>query len=344
MRFPLFLLAAAAVRAEVAFLPLLSYSSGSGLLYGATAQVVLDGTPGGWFSVMAYGTTRGGQYESFTARIPGGESTWYLTGEHEQRLGHDFFGWGNGGDPDSSLECDRETDVISLGRSQSFGPLEARAGLEARHSSVFDMEEGALWDGLPSAITGSEWTGGPSVDFRLVDCPLPLSGYGHAGFDWQAGRGDMNYYRAELERVAYVPVGGGTLLAARYDLAYHHGVENTPLPFLPYLGPDQLLRGYADDRFSGPWTSVANIELRRPLFSLLEDPDTMSHLLTIGAAVFSDAGQASETLDGFRWDRWHPDAGLGIIFALQDMSLRLDMALLSPEGFRLDFSIASEDF
>ncbi len=344
MRFPLFLLAAAAVRAEVAFLPLISYSSGSGLLYGANAQAVLDGTPGGEFSVMAYGTTRGGQYESFVARIPGGERTWYLTGEHEQKLGHDFFGWGNWGDPDSSLEYDRESDVIALGRMQSLGPVQVRLGVEARHSSAYDFEEGTLWDGLPSAIAGSEWTGGPSVDLRLVDCPLPLPGYGHAGFDWQIGRDGIDYYRAELERVAYAPVGGGTLLALRYDMAYHHGVESTPLPFLPFLGPDQLLRGYADDRFSGPWTSVANLELRRPLFSFLPDPRTTRPLVIIGAALFADAGQASESLGGFRWDRWHEDAGLGLVFTLSEVSLRLDATLLSPEGFKIDFSIASEDF
>jgi hypothetical protein len=343
MRFPLFLLAAAAVRAEVAFLPLLRSSSGSGLLYGANAPAVMDGTPGGEFSVMAYGTTRGGQYESFTARIPGGESTWFLAGEHEQKLGHDFFGWGNWGDPDSSLEYDRETDVISIGRTQTFGPVEATLGAEARHSSVFDREEGELWDGLPGGSISTRWTAGPSIEVRSRSCPVPVWENLRARFDWQGG-GGADYWRTELERVAYLPIRGGTLLALRYDIAYHHGIENTPLPFLPFLGPDQLLRGYADDRFSGPWTSVANLELRRPLVSFLPDPQTMRPLVIIGAALFADAGQASESLGGFRWDRWHEDAGLGLVFTLREVSLRLDATLLSPEGFKIDFSIASEDF
>ena len=179
----------AGAEAGWAALPLVSYSSGSGLLYGADVQAVFDGSPGGEFSTMAYGTTRGGQYEFFTARIPGGESSWYLTGEHEQKLGHDFFGWGNSGDPDSSLEYDRESDVISIGRTQTFGPFEARVGAEARHSSVFDREEGGLWDGLPGGSVPTGWSAGPSVEFRSRSCPVPVWENLRARFDRQGGGG-----------------------------------------------------------------------------------------------------------------------------------------------------------
>lgn len=343
MRLLLLSLLASSAAADVAVLPLVSYSSGSGLLYGANAHAVFDGNPGGEFSVMAYGTARGGQYESFAARIPGGESTWYLTGEHEQKLGHDFFGWGNWGDPDSSLEYDRETDVISIGRTQTFGPFEARVGAEARHSSVFDREEGELWNGLPGGSISMRWTAGPSVEFRTRSCPIPVWEDLRARFDWQRG-GGADYWTTELERVAYLPIRGGTLLALRYDIAYHHGVENTALPFLPFLGPDQLLRGYADDRFSGPWTSVANLEVRRPLFSFLPDPLTMRPLVIVGAALFADAGQASESPGGFRWDRWHPDAGIGLSLAVEGIAVRLDLTALSPEGFHIGMSLGSGDF
>ncbi len=150
----LFTLLASAAAAEVAVLPLVSYSSGSGLLYGAILHAARGGG-GAEVSIMAYGTARGGQYESFGVRIPRGGSVWFASASHEQLLDHDFCGWGNRGDPDESLEHDRESDVISIGRTQTFGPFEARVGAEARHSSVFDREEGDLWDGLPGGSISS---------------------------------------------------------------------------------------------------------------------------------------------------------------------------------------------
>ncbi|HOF66667.1 MAG TPA: hypothetical protein PLX54_07280 [Candidatus Fermentibacter daniensis] len=40
-----------------------------------------------------------------------------------------------------------------------------------------------------------------------------------------------------------------------------------------------------------------------------------------------------------RWDRWHPDGGIGFYATLRGMTLRVDAALLSPEGFRLNMRI-----
>lgn len=326
-----------------AALPLVSYSSGSGFLYGGRFEAGTGGESPGAFSLMAYGTTRGGQFESFGARLPAGGNSWYFTGSHDQRLGRDFYGWGNSGDPDSSLEYDRERDVIALGRTQAFGPLEVRLGAEVRHSSAYGFEEGDLWSGLPCLVASSEWTAGPSVEVSSSSCPIPVWEDLRARFDWQGG-GGADYWRAGLERVAYLPIRGGTLLALRYDIAYHHGADATPLPFLPFLGPDQLLRGYADDRFSGPWISVVNIELRRPLFDLAVDPATGQPLATVGAALFGDAGQASESLDGMRWDRWHPDAGLGFSLTVNGIAVRLDLTALSPEGFHIGMSLGSGEF
>lgn len=333
----------ACARAGWAALPLVSYSSGSGLLYGGSFEAVTGGTSPGAISLMGYGTTRGGQYESVGIRLPDGPDGWYLTGSHDQRLGRDFYGWGNSGDPDSSLEYDRERDAIALGRIQTFGPVEVRLGAEVRHSSAFGFEEGDLWSGLPGFVASSEWTAGPSVELELGSCPIPVWEDIRVRFDWQHG-GGAEYWNAGVERVAYLPIEGVALIALRYDLSHHHGADATPIPFLPFLGPDQLLRGYADDRFSGPWITVANLELRRPLADLAVDPATGQPLATVGAALFGDAGQASEGLDGMRWDRWHPDAGVGFSLTVNGMAVRLDLTALSPEGFHMGMSLGSAEF
>ncbi|HOZ17413.1 MAG TPA: hypothetical protein PLF04_03665 [Candidatus Fermentibacter daniensis] len=338
MKALLLTLMASVAAAGVAVLPLVSYSSGSGLLYGAILHAGPEGVEGPEISVMAYGTARGGQYESFGVRIPVGGGAWFASACHEQLLNHDFFGWGNWGDPDESLEYDRESDVISIGHTRTFGPFEARAGAEARHSSVFDREEGDLWGSLPDRPLTNGWTAGPSVELSSRSYPGPAWGNLRARFDWQGGGGKA-YWRTELERTACHPIGGGFLLALRNDVAYHHGAGDTQIPFLPFLGPAQLLREYAGDRFSGDWLTVANLELRRRLFGLMDDPETDDPLILVGAALFADAGQASETLSGMRWDRWHPDGGIGFYATLRGMTLRVDAALLSPEGFRLNMRI-----
>ncbi len=333
----------AGAEAGWAALPLVSYSSGSGLLYGGRFEAVTGGASPASFSMTAYGTTRGGQYESFGVRLPAAGNSWYITGSHDQRLGREFYGWGNSGDPDSSLEYDRERDAVAIGRVQTLGPVEVRLGAEVRHSSAFGFEEGVLWSGLPGLLASSEWTAGPSVEIESGSCPIPVWEDIRLRFDWQRGEG-AEYWTGDLERVAYVPLGGDALLALRYDLAHHHGADATPLPFLPFLGPDQLLRGYADDRFSGSWITVANIELRRPLFDLAADPATGQPLATVGAALFGDAGQASDSFDGIRWDRWHPDAGVGLSLTVEGIAVRLDLTALSPEGFHMGMSLGSGEF
>jgi hypothetical protein len=322
--------------AQTTILPVLSYSSSSGFVYGARIDALLDGRPGGEFSAMAYWTTRGGQYQTLTAAVPGGENSWRLEASHDQVLDADFYGWGNWGDPDTSLEYDREMDAFYLGRSQRLGGrFVAGLGIEARHSVTFDREEGGLWETLPGLQTASTWTAGPRAELLFLGCPLAgLPGYTSATFLHQSGA-DISYSRAVIEKAVFVPFLRGNILALHYSLARHWGAEETPFPFLPSLGPDEVLRGYADDRFFGPVTAVANVEIQRPLFGFLPSGQSPLPSALFGIALYADAGQAAEEMGGIRWDRYHGDVGAGLRFVTGMTKVRVDWTFLSPEGMKL---------
>ncbi len=322
--------------AGVTLLPVVSYSSSSGFLYGARCDGMLEGFQSSEISAMIYGTTRGGQYEALSLGIPSGPGSWMVSASHDQVLGADFYGWGNGGDPDSSLEYDREADRLLLGRRQPLSAaVTAELGVETRHSSVFDREQGDLWQTLPALRASSCWTAGPRARLTVV-CPF-LPGYARASFDWQKGDG-LSYTSESLERAVFAGLPTGGILALRYALGHSGGVSGTPFPFLPSLGPDELLRGYADNRFYGEWTAVANAELRHTIARFEPEEGSDGPGASIGAVLYADAGQVADGFGGIRWDRYSGDAGAGLRLGIGALLTRIDCTFISPEGLKLDLS------
>lgn len=321
--------------AHATFLPVLSYSSSSGFVYGGRVDAVLQGSPCAEISAMLWWTTRGGQYQTVSAALPRGEGIWRLEASHDQVLDADFFGWGNGGDPDSFVEFDREEDVFYLGRTQRLGErLEAGLGVETRHSVAFDMDSSTLWETVPDLHTASAWSSGPRAEVAFLGCPLlGLPGYTSATFLVESGSG-FSYADLELEKAVYAPFVEGSVAALRYSFAQRWGVEDSPFPFLPSLGPDEVLRGYADDRFTGPVRAVANLELHRPVLGFEPSSGPLPSAL-VSLALFADAGQVAEGMGGIRWDRYHGNVGAGLRFMAGLTKVRIDWTFLSPEGMKL---------
>jgi hypothetical protein len=324
--------ALSASAARIALLPVFSYSGDTGFVYGAMAGLQTDS--GAMLTLAGYAGTRGGQSESFGAVVPDARGAWTVALSHDQLVGREFYGWGNGGDPDSSLEYDSETDRMLAGRSLALGRLTFEIGAEVRHTSSYDIEDGDLWQTLPALTTRSTWSAGPAAGITLRGFPgsagrITLSACHQAG-----GGGD--YTETELETVYFAPLGASLLLGLRYCAAFHPGADETPLGFMPGLGEPELLRGYPSDRFRGAWTHVDNLELRRPLFFL---PGPGNSPASVVAAVFADAGQVADEPDGTTWGGWHADAGAGLRLCLGPAVIRLDCALLGEEGMALGASL-----
>jgi hypothetical protein len=333
---PVLAMLAAAAAAGVSFTPLISYSSASGFIFGGLLGVTAEGAPGGGLTAMATMTTGGGQVVEIKALSPLEGSGWRLALLHERLVNRRFRGWGNGGDPDSNLTYDREQHRAAVSREQYFSQaVSAELGAEVLHSTVYNREAGGQWSEAPSQEYGSKWTAGPFARLRFQSY-LPSSPRSHTDLTASLQYGErLAYGSSGASTVAYLPLPWSNIAALRTWLSYSWGLEETPFAMLPSLGPDQILRGYDSRRFYGPWRLVANVEIRRPLLSIFFDRETSMPRSVLGMVVFADFGQVAEQFQGFRWDRVHPDAGVGLRFTQMGATMAADFALLSPEGFKI---------
>jgi outer membrane translocation and assembly module TamA len=90
-----------------------------------------------------------------------------------------------------------------------------------------------------------------------------------------------------------------------------------PFDLLPQLGGDVLLRGYFQGRFRDKDLLAFQAEYRAPVWWKL------------GAAAFVSAGQVAPELSGLRIDAFHPAAGFGLRFLIQEeegVQIRADFA------------------
>jgi hypothetical protein len=338
MRSTVLVLAAlsAVAGADFSFTPLVSYSSASGFIFGGLLGMRAEKTSGIAMTAMATMTTEGGQVAEIRAISPWQGSGWRVALLHERLVNRRYRGWGNGGDPDSSVTYDREQHRIALSREQFFSPfVSAELGVEVLHSTVYSRQDGEQWSESPSQSYGSAWTAGPFARLRLSSY-LPFSPLSHTdltgGLQFGDGRG---YGSSTVSTAAYIGLPWDNLLACRAWLSSSWDLPGTPFAMLPSLGPDQILRGYDSRRFYGPWRTMANLELRRPLLVLLYDSESQLPRALLGMVVFADFGQVAEEIAGFRWDRIHPDAGVGLRFTNMGVTMAADFALLSQEGFKM---------
>lgn len=316
--------------------PLISYSSSSGVLLGGVVNhnMIPPFRPYG-FSTMAYVYTDGSISAGPSLLIPSGNGMFHIGLNYLADRENKFFGWGNGGSDDSYDEYAAETADGSV--SYSFSPFEGfllTLGASGRHSTVYDRTDGDLWQQSPSNVYGSTWTGGPLLRSRW-NFPRLIEGYMTGEFDLQTDGGD-SYWRSRAAIASFLPMGPSTLAGLRIRLGRQTGSGTTPFPFLPSLGGSSGLRGYDDGRFMGDWTLLANLELRQRLFALQLD-ETSSFEFSV--VLFGDAGQVADHLDLMAWDRFHLDGGLGFRLSLPEGgSLRADFAL-SPEGLGIQMGL-----
>lgn len=316
--------------------PLLSYSTSSGFLFGGVVNHnMLPPFRPFAFSTMAYVYTDGSVSARPQLLVPSGDGIFRFGVNFDVDRKNKFFGWGNSGSDDIYGEYAAE--VFEGTGSYSFSPLGGfllTGGFMGRHSTVYGRSADPLWDQTPSDLFGSIWTFGPYLEGRWL-FPGLIDGYLSGSFDLQTGD-DMTYTRTGASAAVFSPVGGSTVPCARVRLRRHTDSGSTPFPFLPSLGGSSGLRGYNDGRFMGNWSLLVNAELRHRVFSLRIDDENR---FDFSLVLFGDAGQVADHLDGLAWDRFHLDGGLGARMSLPGGgTLRADFAL-SPEGLGIQMGI-----
>ncbi len=138
-----------------------------------------------------------------------------------------------------------------------------------------------------------------------------------------------SYYELFLDSKAFISLTEKTVLAQRVSMQYNYG--DTPFWELPSLGSDYGLRGYALDRFMGDSSVLYMAEVRRWLFSFLEDE------IKIGGHIFYDTGRVFSQNDskGF-FSEWKNTFGAGGAMSLfnPDLIFRGEVGF-SDEDYRI---------
>lgn len=313
------------------FLPVAAYNSFSGVIYGLRIQLREEiGLDIGGLQLIR--STEGTERMALSFSAPIFDGSFSFLADHLRLPEMSFFGYGNGGDYDSTTEFTGEAQRLRILYSHRIvTPLTLGLGIETRHSTTYDREESELWSTLPGEHYNSTWTIGPAVHMRLqsVLCSS-LTGYAELDMDWQNGN-DITYSTITGQTALFYPVPViNTTAACRVMLKRHIDMGNTPFMWLSFLGGADDLRGYRKNRFSGEWLLLSNVELRRNIFHF--GSDSSSFLQGIGIVLFGDAGQVSESFDELRWNRFHLSGGCGIRVHLGgDRTIRLDIAK-SPES------------
>jgi hypothetical protein len=176
------------------------------------------------------------------------------------------------------------------------------------------------------------WGAGPFVQLDYRDRP----GDPHKGVNYRAqmmGHWDYTSHRYSFQRVQfsaehYVPFWNQKrviALRAKTDLSYVSPINRVPFYLQPTLGGPDDLRGFQRWRYYDNNASVANLEYRWEVSTMLD------------MALFADAGNvfARPGLIGFRGIK--KDAGLGFRLKTRDaVFMRLD-AGVSKEGVQVWF-------
>lgn len=314
-----------AAAGAVTALPALGYSSASGLMLGGFFLFPLESSPGSQFTIDTYYGTAGvikfqpGLFMVLDNGVLGS------TLEYRKVLEKDWYGWGNNTDADSAVTMDFEKrNFVADFTFPALDNFYITAGLDVRQSTVFNREEGPLWDQLPGSVFASTWTAGLKCRVNFA-AQAPLDGQLILGAEGFFQAGDVSYSGVtETAGVTVEPWNNGTVSAGA-RLHHQFGMENTPVPYYSGIGQNVNFRGYSDYRFTGPVWTLYQLEIKNRLITLHNFEG--EHLLTISAAVFAEAGETAESWSRLSTGDLHTDIGAGVRFMLQpNAEMRIDAA------------------
>ncbi len=310
-------------------LPTLGYSASSGFIFGGFLIFPLD-PPTGQFTVNTYYGTAGvikfqpGLVRIFDSGILSSSLDYRKVKEKE------WYGWGNSTDADSFAMMDFEKANLTVDFTVPAGEgFFVTAGLDVRHSSVFNREESVLWNRLPGDVFGSTWTGGLGgrIDY-LVATPVNGDLFVSTGGFFQAG--NVSYSGVSGKIRGTVRPWNSFEIALGTRVHRQFGIEDTPIPDVSGLGQNENFRGYKDYRFTGPVWALHQFEVRKDFFSLGGAEGEQS--ATFGLSAFAEAGEVAEEFSELSVSRQHTDYGCGVSIKLNSSALMRIDAAWSDEG------------
>ena len=245
-------------------------------------------------------------------------------------LGKEWYGWGNDTDPDSFATMDFEkADLLVNFTVPASSHFSLTAGLDVRHTSVFNREQSVLWSSLSKENFASTWSAGLNgrIDYTA---DIPVNGdilLGTGGF-FQTGDVSYSGLSGKVRGTVRPWSGGEIALGTRVHRQFN--AAEAPVPYVAGLGQNENFRGYKDYRFTGTLWNLSQFEVRQDLFTVGKAGSNQA--LTIGVTAFAEAGEAAEEFTELSLNRLHTDYGCGLNIKLDNSAqMRIDAAW-SEEG------------
>ncbi len=308
----------------VTALPILGYSSATGFLLGGYVISGLENSlPGSSVSLDAYYGTAGVIKFQPSVTLVTQSGVLQASLESRKLLDKQWFGWGNGTDPDSSAGMDLEMYALKVEYSLPLSEVFfATAGAEGRFSTVFNIQESPVWDEMPGQVFDETFTAGLGGGLTAV---FPHAGPGTLllearGF-FQEGQVSYSGITGRTRYSLNPWHNGGIAAAGR--LHRHFNAAETPVPYAPGIGSNVDFRGYSDHRFTGSYWTILQLEVSQKVLELKDEEGRTA--ISLSLAAFTEAGRAGESLEEVFQNGYHHDFGGGLrIGAGEQASMRFD--------------------
>ena len=304
--------------------PILGYSSNQGFKGGIafTSRDVF--TKGERFKLKASYSTHDYQTYQFTYDFPGKLGIFrdaFLKASYRKKPWESFYGLGNNPDNGYEANVNTETTFFEFGWSHRLNHS-VSLNFDQRYSIV------NIYDGKDPDLVGS--LDQIKADYNLSDerfAPVRLftSAFGVA-HDWRDNIGkptsggfelvelsynhgidrsdDLEFFTVRADLRQYLNIFRGRTLSFRLaGEAINNNGEAHKLPYylLPSLGGEYSLRGYHSNRFLDNSFTLASVEYRFPMLTLVD------------GVVFFEEGRVFEAIsEQFTFKDWHYSAGFGV--------------------------------
>jgi outer membrane protein assembly factor BamA len=323
-------------------LPIISYDPDAGFGYGvkvfALGHLGFDES----FDLILFNSTKGERWYRLVVSLPDFErrqGAVYplaidLTIDYDKWIANSFFGIGNGSTYDNQETYTREPFEISLILSRAFSPFViCQGGMKYNTIRNFNFSAESRLANLQPALNGSR------VSFASLYAALrydtrnsyinPSCGLVALGECEIAPHADLN--DVGFTRIAAWLQSYSLLSSDRIVFANRLGIQglvgqNLPVQVLLPIGGNNTPRGTPQDRFLGKVGSVANSEIRFPIY------------WRFGGVVGFDAGKVWNKFSELDLARWATNPVAGLRFYMDTFVVRADVGFGSETtGFYLNF-------
>jgi len=326
----------------IEFFPILSYDTDVGFGFGG--KVVFRNQLR-WresFDVTAFLSTKGERWYRFAFSQPDAElrqGTVYPFAidffvDYDKMIHNSFFGIGMGSSFDAREFYTREPFEVNLAVSSGISPVFiGTAGARFKAVRNFGFSDASNLKSLPPELNaGRAEFASLFLQVRYDTRESYINPSLGTVFQVEFERApaspawNVSFTRYAVVFQHYRPLFSSRLiLALRYTTTVETGTD-LPVQVLLPVGGNWTLRGSPQDRYLDRVASVANAELRFPIYRRL------------GGVAALDAGRVFHMLSQYSLDRWAVNPTVGLRFVLETFVVRMDVGLgKETTGFYLNF-------